>query len=200
MYNKSDKKIILEIVTQSFLDNPRIRTIIKRKDPQKKIRVMAEYAYTLIERLNGVYLSEDKTTVIFYYRKSLFKRSFTDSIRYIRMFLLCIKPSELIKTYKREKYIESLRPDLDDYIYVWVLGSVKNNDSLKGLADIRDHLFGFSEKTQLPVLIETTVKRMLGFYRYVGFKVYKEWYDEEDELKVWLLKREPIKEQSHETS
>ncbi len=90
---------------------------------------------------------------------------------------------------RREKYIASLRPDYEDYIYVWVLGSVPNNKSLKGLADIRDHLFGLSEKLQLPILIETTVEKVLKLYRYVGFEEYHMWYDEDADINVWFLER-----------
>ena len=90
---------------------------------------------------------------------------------------------------RREKYIASLRPDYEDYIYVWVLGSVPNNKSLKGLADIRDHLFGMSEKLQLPILIETTVEKVRKLYHYVGFTEYHKWEDAEAGINVWFLER-----------
>ena len=46
----------------------------------------------------------------------------------------------------------------------------RHNTSIRGLADIRDHLFGLSEKLQLPILIETTVEKVLKLYKYVGFE------------------------------
>lgn len=150
---------------------------------------MTEYAYNLVDRMDGIYLSEDKTTVLFYYLKSQYKRTLLDYLRYGIMFSKAIRPSQFFPTMKREKYIASLRPDYEDYIYVWILGSVPNNKSLKGLADIRDHLFGLSEKLQLPILIETTVEKVLKLYRYVGFEKYREWYDEQADIKVWFLER-----------
>lgn len=113
----TDKEIIVEIVCRAFADNPRINAMIKKGDKERRIRIMAEYAYDLICKLNGVYLSSDKSTVIFYYKKSEYKRDLVDILKYIRMFLLCIKPSQLLKTLKREKFIASQRPDIPDYMY-----------------------------------------------------------------------------------
>jgi hypothetical protein len=163
--------------------------MMKKQDPSRSVRLMTEYAYQLVEKFEGIYLSEDKTTVLFYYLESQYKRSLVDYIKYGQMFLKAIRPSQLFPTLKREKYIKSLRRNYDDYIYVWVLGSHPDNKSIRGLADIRDHLFGLSEKLQLPILIETTVEKLLKLYRYVGFEEYNKWEDEETGINVWFLER-----------
>ena len=150
---------------------------------------MTEYAYQLVEKYNGIYLSADKTTVLFYYKNSQYKRTLVDYLRYGRMFMKAIRPSQLFPTLQREKYIKSLRPDIEDYIYVWVLGSDPNTTSIQGLVDIRDHLFGLSEKLQMPILIETTVEKLLKLYKYVGFEIYHQWHDEEADINVWFLER-----------
>jgi len=186
---KSDRDIIIGIVTNAFEQNPRAQAMMKQNNPTRSVRIMTEYAYKLVERMDGIYLSEDKTTVLFYYLKSQYHRTLIDYLRYGSMFIKAIKPSQLFPTMKREKFIADLRPAYEDYIYVWVLGSIPNNKSLKGLADIRDHLFGLSEKLQLPILIETTVEKVLKLYRYVGFEEYNQWNDEEAGLNVWFLER-----------
>lgn len=187
---KSDRELIIGMLSEAFRQNPRVMTMMKKKDPARSLRIMTEYAYTLVEKFDGIYLSRDKTTVLFYYLKSQYHRSLMDYLRYGKMFMQAIKPSQLLPTLRREKYIASLRPDYEEYIYVWVLGSDPDNTSMRGLADIRDHLFGLSEKLQLPVLIETTIEKLLRFYKYVGFEIYNEWHDEEASLTVWFLQRE----------
>jgi len=187
--NKTDRDIIISIVSRAFEQNPRAVAMMKKKNPSRSLRLMTEYAYQLVEKFDGIYLSEDKTTVLFYYKKSQYKRGLIDYLRYGKMFIQAIRPSQLFPTLKREKYIASLRPDYEDYIYVWVLGSVPNNKSLKGLADIRDHLFGLSETLQLPILIETTVEKARKLYRYVGFEEYHKWEDTEAGIDVWFLER-----------
>jgi hypothetical protein len=70
-----------------------------------------------------------------------------------------IKLHKLFETAKREKYVESRRPELDDYIYVWLLGKDPATNSIRGLADIRDHLNELSRNLGIPILIETTVEK-----------------------------------------
>jgi hypothetical protein len=187
---KSDRELIIGMLSEAFRQNPRAMAMMKKKDPGRSLRIMTEYAYKLVERFDGIYLSEDKSTVLFYYLKSQYHLNFVDYLRYAKMFFQAIRPSQLLPTLRREKYIASLRPDFDDYIYVWVLGSDPERTSMKGLADIRDHLFGLSEKLQLPVLIETTIEKLLRLYKYVGFEIYHQWHDEKADINVWFLQRE----------
>ncbi len=186
---KSDQEIIISVVTNAFEQNPRAQAIMKQKNPTRSVRLMTEYAYNMVEKMDGIYLSEDKTTVLFYYLKSQYNRTLVDYLRYGSMFMKAIKPSQLFPTMKRENYIASLRPPYEDYIYVWVLASDPNTTSIRGLADIRDHLFGLSDKLQLPILIETTVEKVLKLYRYVGFEEYHKWHDKEAGIDVWFLER-----------
>jgi hypothetical protein len=187
--SKSDHDIIISVVTRAFEENPRAQAMMKQGNATRSVRLMTEYAYALVEKFDGIYLSEDKTTVLFYYRESQYRRGLVDYLRYGKMFAQAIRPSQLFPTLKREKYIKSLRPDYKDYIYVWVLASVPENRSVRGLIDIRDHLFGMSERLQLPILIETTVEKVLKLYKYVGFEIYHEWHDEAADITVWFLER-----------
>ena len=187
--DKADLEIIISILTAAFEQNPRFQAVIKKKNPSRSIRHMSEYAYHLMDRLDGIYLSQDKTTVLFYYIKKQYNRTLRDYLRYGRMFLKAIRPSRYLPTIRREKHMAKLRLGYEDYIYVWVLGSVPHNKSLKGLADIRDHLFGLSEKLQLPILIETAVERLRKLYQYVGFEEYRKWEDKEAGINVWFMER-----------
>jgi hypothetical protein len=187
--NQTDRDIVISIVSSAFEQNPRAVAMMKKQNPARSVRLMTEYAYQLVEKFDGIYLSKDKTTVLFYYLESQYKRGFIDYLRYGKMFMQAIRPSQLFPTLKREKHIASLRPDYEDYIYVWVLGSVPDNKSLRGLSDIRDHLFGLSEKLQLPILIETTVEKVVKLYRYVGFEEYHKWEDTEAGINVWFMER-----------
>ncbi|MEN8227523.1 MAG: hypothetical protein ABFS38_05155 [Bacteroidota bacterium] len=186
---KSDRDIIISIVSNAFEQNPRAVAMMKKNNPARSVRLMTEYAYQLVEKFDGIYLSEDKSTVLFYYTEGQYRRTLVDYLKYGKMFLKAIRPSQLFPTLKREKYIKSLRPGYKDYIYVWVLASDPDTTSIRGLADIRDHLFGLSEKLQLPILIETTVEKVLRLYKYVGFDIYHKWFDEEADINVWFLER-----------
>ncbi|MEE4116453.1 MAG: hypothetical protein V2I37_09805 [Marinilabiliaceae bacterium] len=188
--HKTDRQIIIDIISQAFIENPRTNAMMKKKNPLRSVRIMAEYAYDLVSGFNGIYLSKDKTTVIFYYRISEFKRGFIGNLKYARMFLRAIRFSQLLPTLKREKIIRSRRADFDDYLYVWLLGSVRDKTSIRGLVDINNHLIDRSKEYNIPILIETTIEKILKLYNYVGFETYNKWHDQDADLDVWFLKRE----------
>lgn len=189
----SDKDRIVEIISKSFLDNPRLTSTLKKGNTEQRIRLMALYAYNFVKKRDGIFLTSDKSTLIMYYRKSQEKKDLNDLLSYYHMFFRCIKLKEAWATYKREKYIRKQRLDLDDYIYVWVLAGLQGGKGLKPLAEIRDELFGLSRETQLPLIIETVMPKVLNLYKYVGFEIYNEWQNEAENYKLWFLKREPEK-------
>jgi hypothetical protein len=183
------KELVVDMLSKAFLDNPRVLRTVKKGNTEKKLRIMTEYAYDLVNKYNGVFLSSDKSTAMLYYRKSEYKMNLYDHWRYFRMFILCIKPNKAPAIQKREKYIESLRPQGIDYFYVWLLGNNPQIKGLKGLAEIRNCLDDKSIAYNLPILIETTVERNLKLYQYVGFEIYHHWYDANEDLNVWFLLR-----------
>jgi hypothetical protein len=185
-----ERELIVNMLSKAFLDNPRVLRTVKKGNTEKKLRIMTEYAYDLVNKYHGVFLSSDHSTAMLYYRKSEHKMNLYDFWRYFRMFMLCIKPSKAPSIQKREKYIESLRPQGIDYIYVWLLGNNPQIRGLKGLAEIRNRLDEKSLEFNLPILIETTVERNLKLYQYVGFEIYHHWYDAKEDLNVWFLLRE----------
>jgi len=192
MNSKDQREVVVDILSKAFLDNPRVLRTIKKGNPEKKLRIMTEYAYDLVDKYNGVFLSSDQGSAMLYYIKSRHKMNLYDFWRYFQMFMLCIKPLKAPAIHKREKHIESLRPPGIDYIYVWLLGNNPQVKGLKGLAEVRSLLDEQSIQHNLPILIETTVERNLTLYKYIGFEVYHHWYDEIKDLNVWFLLR-PVK-------
>ena len=187
---KTDKQILLEIMASAFAESDRLRAILRKGKTKKRVWLMSNYAYGLAKKFNGVYLSEDKSTAIVYWRTSEFKRSVGDYIKYFWMFLQTLQIAKVFETLKREKYVEERRPKLDDYIYVWLLGSDPSRTSIRGLADIRDQLYNLSKEHNIPILMETTVEKLLKLYRYVGFEVYDEFFDETIGMPVYFLRKD----------
>jgi len=163
--------------------------MIKKRDPKRSLRILSEYAYYIMDRKHSIYLSRDRSTVLLYYRKSEYRLSLPERFRYVLAFVKAVRLNHLLPALKRERLVEGLRKPYDDYIYVWALATEPGHRGLSALADIRDHLFGQSAEWNVPILIETTVKRMLGFYRYVGFEEYHHWHDAKDHIDVWFLER-----------
>ncbi len=195
---KSDKEILLEIFAGAFYESDRLKAVLRTGKKEKRIKLMSAYAYDLANKFNGAYLSKDKSTALIYWRTSEFKRSFLDYLKYLRLFLRTIQINKFFETLKREKFIEGHRPKLDDYVYVWILGSDPSITSMRGLADIRDQLFSIAKKHNIPILIETTVEKVLKLYKYVGFEVYDEFFDKTINGPVWFLKKGNIEKGTYE--
>ena len=189
----TEKERIVEIISKSFHDNPRILSTLKKGNTEKKLKIMALYAYNFAKKRNGIFLTSDQSTLLMYYRKSQSKKSLSDILAYLNMFFRCIKFSKAWSTLVRENYIKKQRPDIPEYIYVWILASIPGENGLKPLAEIRDHLFGLSRDTGLLLIIETAMEKVLKLYKYVGFEVYYEWYNSEQNFKLWFLKRDPTR-------
>jgi len=189
--NKTDKQIILDILAGAFRESDRLRPILRKGKTEKRLKIMAAYAYDLSAKFDGIFLSADKTTAIIYWQKSKYKRSLADHLKYAVMFLRTIKLHKLFETARREKFVENRRPGLDDYIYVWLLGKDPESSGVMGLADIRDHLNELTAGLGIPILIETTVEKLLKLYRFVGFYVYDEFFDETIGMTVYFLRKDP---------
>lgn len=187
---KTDKQIMLDILSGAFRESDRLRPIMRKGRTEQRLKIMAAYAYDVSKKFDGIFLSSDKSTGIIYWRKSTFKRSFADHLKYAWMFLRTIKLYKLFETAKRERYVESRRPDIDDYFYVWLLGKDPDVKGIHGLADIRDHLNEIMNREGIPILIETTVEKLLKLYKYVGFEIYDEFFDETIDMTVYFLKKE----------
>jgi hypothetical protein len=189
---RTDKQIILEIMAGAFRESDRLKAILRKGKTDKRIKIMAAYGYDLAKKFNGVYLSKDKSTAIVFWQNSIYKKSLLDHVKYFIMFLRVVQLGKLFETIKRENSVEKRRLNLDDYIYVLLLGSDPSVTSIRGLADIRDHLNNTSRDLQLPILIETSVEKVLKLYRYVGFEVYDEFFDETIGLPVYFLKKDTV--------
>jgi len=105
---KSDRDIIISIVSKAFEENPRIQAMMKKRDSARSVRLMTEYAYELIEKFNGIYLSADKTTVLFYYKNSEYCRGTIDYFKYGKLFMKAIRPSQLFPTLKLITWFKSV--------------------------------------------------------------------------------------------
>ncbi len=173
------------------MESDRLQAILRKGNTEKRIKIMSAYGYDLCKKFNGIYLSKDKSTAILYWRQSEFKRSFKDWRKYLSMFLRTVQISKVFSTLKREKLVESHRLDIPDYYYVWILGSDPSRTSIRGLAEIRDHLNQLSNESNIPILIETTVEKLLKLYTYVGFVEYDKFFDTSTNLDVWFLKKDP---------
>jgi len=189
---KSEDEKILHLLTETFLDNARMRTLIgeNASNFKQKVRTIIEYTYSICKNIDGVFFSSNEKTVMLFYQKSEFKHRLRDYFNYLKIALFCVSPSNLVRAFKRERKITQLREQKDDYLYVWFLAQDKNYSSLDGLREAKHFLMNKVEALQLPILVETTDRRLLIIYKRLGFDIYRHWKDKKTDTDFWFAKKE----------
>jgi len=85
-----------------------------------------------------------------------------------------------------------LNPDKKGVVFFYKRGHIlavdPNDKSTKTVIKLRDYLFQQSKKEQLPIYIQTALKRNKTLFEKFGFVCYKKL--ENENYSLWLLKRD----------
>jgi hypothetical protein len=71
-----------------------------------------------------------------------------------------------------------------------MLGVEDHANGLNTIIEIRDFVYAYSRKMQLPIYAETTVLKMLTLYKRYGFKVYDQWETGDEGITVYFIYRD----------
>ena len=183
----SNKKDAVRIITDTFDHNPSVNIVIgEGGNRRKKIGRLAEYAFVKALNRDGAYLSKNMKGAALCFVSDSGSFSLKE-VFYEARFALVIPLKKVIQTLKRESYIKKNRYK-GRHLYFWFLGVEKGGG--QAVFELRDHLFDLSEKEQLPILLETSVKRNKEVYERYGFKVYHTWQDSGNGKALWFMMRE----------
>jgi len=183
----SDKKDAVEIIIETFDQNPSVNIVIgEGGNRRKKISRLAAYAFIKAINRDGAYLSENRKGAALCFHSDSGGFSLKE-IYYEARFAVVIPIKKVIQTLKRESYIKKNRYK-GKHLYFWFLGVEKGGG--QAVFELRDHLFALSEKEQLPILLETSVPRNKEVYERYGFKVYHTWDDSGGGNALWFMMRD----------
>ncbi len=173
------KKMVIDMLIQSFAHNDRISTMLKSRHP-RHLKAFFEYIYELIERRGRFFLSDNYSTLLLYYQKSQQKPSIGKTLANLKLLIHHLSWNRLWQTVRLSNRIKTIREAEaqkigdQDYIYVWFLAGKENKHNYAGLYESMEHLKVESIMQGLPIYIETTVPRMVPIYERAGFKCYKQ--------------------------
>jgi len=181
-----DKIDSVRIIATTFDANPSVNNIIGSKsNRRKKIERMAEFVFIKSLNRNGAFISKNRKGVAFFYRSSLKVFSLKEIFYEIR-FALSIPISKVIETLNRQAYLKKQRYQ-GEHFYFWFFGVEKGGD--KAGFELKDYLYNLSEEEQLPIVLETSVKRNKVIYERYGFKTYHIWDNYSDKHVLWFMIR-----------
>lgn len=191
--NISDEKLIIEIISESFIYNPSVLSVIKNDNKKKqRIAELAKYAFRTAVRRNGVYISSDNEGVAICYKYNAKKESLIDYWNQLNLVIKSIGFSRVFKILKREGYVKKFRPVSGEYFYFWFFG-VTNMGKGKGAAmELKDAIIKESLNKKLPIYLETSVEKNKSVYERYGFEVYHKWKNDSENMTLWFMRKDVL--------
>lgn len=186
---KSDIPLMIDILTQSFVDNPSANWVLK--DDNKKLgrlRELCRYSILTAMDRDGAYISEDKLGVALCYQKNIKKEGIKDWLRQIRLVVKSMGLKKAIEAMKRESTINKQRPNDGNFLYFWFLGVLPNKRGLGSAISLKNEIMKEAQEKGLDIYLETSVPQNKRVYERYGFKTYHTWKIKDPELEMWFLK------------
>lgn len=181
-----DKKLIIDILTQSFDTNKSTNYIVKQdKKRLKRLAALMDYSFEMCHRFGEVYLSDNKKgcALILYPDK---KSTLTSILLDLKLILRTIGIENIGKALKREGAIKALQPKTPLY-YLWFIGvdPLYKNQGIG--SELLNQVIKDSEKQNRSICLETSTLQNLSWYQKFGFEVYHEL---DLSYKLFFLRRE----------
>lgn len=188
---QTDKQLVIDIISNSFINNPSVLRVIKNDAKKtKRIRAMAEYVFDTTYLTGGILLSSDKTGVAICYHYKRREKGIVDFFNQVKLVVKAIGISRSLGVSKRDKYISKQRPTNGNYMYFWFFG-VKDQGKGRGAAiELRNKIFNDAYQKQLPIYLETSILQNKLVYERFGFSVYHSWKETDTTPEAWFMKKE----------
>ena len=185
--NRRDRTLVVNIITETFQNNPDINWMFSAKGNQSKnIRRLADYAFFKCYNRNGVFISSNGKGVALFYKIDKRKFSILEIYYEIRFALLSIPFSKILEVLRRESYRKSKRPKNESYYYFWFLGVLK--EGAHAGFELNRELINIAQKERVPIYLETAIERNKNIYERIGYETYDYWQEDSKEIKFWFLK------------
>ncbi len=168
------KKKVIAIIEESFHNNPSVVSVINPKKP-RSLKALACYAFDTAISRNGVLLSSNREAVAICYPYNYKKEGLRDIWYQILLVLNCIGISRVPDVLKREAYVKKMRPTDGKFLYFWFFGATNIGKKTSAARELKEQIFDWSLRDDLPIYLETSVPRNKRVYEYFGFETYHEW-------------------------
>jgi len=164
----TDKKNAIAIITETFDANPSVNSVIGTGgNRRKKISNLASYAFIKALNRNGTFISTNKMGIALCFHSDNQSSSFKELMYELR-FAISIPVKKVFETLKREAYIKKHRFK-GNHLYFWFFGVKKGGD--RAGFELKNYMFDYSKKVQLPLVLETSVQRNKEVYERYNFYV-----------------------------
>jgi ribosomal protein S18 acetylase RimI-like enzyme len=170
--SKLDKRLIIDILTESFSENLSVQYILKNgANKQKRVRALMDYSFEVCMLWGEVFISYDRKACALVMLPYLKKDTFRSTILDIKLILTCTGFAKIKRVLQRERLIKQKHPTTKMY-YLWFIGVAKS-DQNKGIGSmLLKEILKRATLKDLPIYLETSTIKNIPWYQKVGFKEY----------------------------
>src|SRR6185437_13716668 len=150
-----DKRLVVEILANSFEENKSVNYVINQGHSRKKrISRLMEYSFDYCSLFGEVFLSDDKNACALAVLPDKKRASLRSILLDVKLALTCIGLSNLKKALDREARIKTIHPR-DPMYYLWFIG-VRPEVQNKGIgSSLLTEVIAQSDAMQRPLYLET---------------------------------------------
>lgn len=167
------RKKAISIIQNTFSGNPAVDFTIGTKGLfQFRKKRLASFMFDFCNRRNGVFLSTNEKGVICFYQHHTKVLPLITLWDELCVGFFAIGPFRLWRVLQRSKEVKKRHQKFSDFIHCWYLGVETPHRDMMTALELKNLLFEASEKSQLPILAETTILKNKRVYERIGFKTY----------------------------
>ncbi|SDW51203.1 Acetyltransferase (GNAT) family protein [Hydrobacter penzbergensis] len=184
---RNDKALVVEILAKSFESNQSVNYILRQgKKREQRIRALMDYSFEVCYLFGEVFLSNDNKACALVVYSDKKKTTLKSVLLDLKLIFQCVGFSNVSKTLKREKLINSAHPKIP-FCYLWFIG-VASDEQGKGIGSkLLQSILDYSDQQNRPVYLETSTLRNLPWYNKFGFECY---HEEELSYHLYFFKKE----------
>jgi hypothetical protein len=188
--DSSNKQKAIDVLVSAFSTVPGALWVVKKDDyVQERIRVLCEYCLETSMQKDGAFISSDNNGVALIFDSRKKQKPIPWILGYIKLGNKCIGWSRAWSIIVRERTIQQKRPKTP-HLCFWMLAVDDHTLGVNTIIELRDFAYELSQKTALPIYLETTSVRNKTMYQRYGFEVYDTWGITKQNIFMWFMKRE----------
>jgi ribosomal protein S18 acetylase RimI-like enzyme len=168
---REDKKVVVDILTQSFANDPHVNWLIEESHNKNKLKIIIEYVFGESLSRGEVYLSDDNKAAVLWNSEKKAKFSF-EFVRRNLSFLFRVGLKSTIRALNTDKIVYNFYPKNQQYCQLYLIGVLPDGQG-KGLASsLMDPMIERMKEKAIPLHLETANPRNVEIYKKKGFSVF----------------------------
>ncbi|WP_299209130.1 hypothetical protein [uncultured Dokdonia sp.] len=158
----------------------------------KRLCNLYRFCLKLAMLYNGAFLHPNTKGVVLFYKKGvgitiggLIKKG----LLYFFFIFSVIDVFKIVKICKLQRSLKKRAPN-EPHLYCLIIAVSPEEKSTQTIIQLRDFLFQQSIELQLPIYIQTSVRRNKILFERYGFECYETVVNTSGDYTLWLLKRD----------